>query len=280
MKNLSFTLIISILLLSCEKEANPEPVAQCGTPSGCADITFDCNGAANYVLVDFEPPPFANLAQTCPYSPGKEPMGDAYISVHLDRNRLPWVVDFWSDKTDWASPFACMDEYTGFQQSFIFGDPDTLRLLLWDTLQAYDFLYTYEQILVALEIKCGDAPEPTDGCHCENLLTGYFEMEDCQVYLPGQQPFHCAGNDLEVAMNLEQDRVTFRSEKWAFCTHPIGLWTYGGLPSPTAPYSCEAEILNAELDFGGHELDLLLDGDFLLCAFEEEDGFWFSLAVQ
>lgn len=280
MKNQFIIILFSVFLFACHKENMPEPVAQCGTPSGCPDITFDCNGATNYVLVDFEPPPFANLVQTCPHHLEKEPMGDAYISVRLNRSCIPWVIDFWSNDTDWASNFACMDEYTGFQQSFIFGKPDTLRLLLWDTLRAHEYLYTYEQMLVALEIKCGNDSQPINDCNCENLLTGYFEMEDCQVYLPDQQPFSCAGNDLEVAMNVGQHRVTFRSEKWTFCTHPIQLWTFEGPSSPTAPYSCEAEVLDAMLDFGGHELDLLLDEDFLLCAYEEEDGFWFSLAVE
>ncbi len=123
--------------------------------------------------------------------------------------------------------------------------------------------------------------EPPKGCHCTNLLIGYFEMEDCILYLPVQQPFSCQGYDLlKIAWNFEQHRVTFRSTDYRFCKAPVELWTYEGEPFFTAEWSCEAEVIEAQLDFNGHELDLELDEDFLLCAFEQEEGFWFALAVE
>ncbi len=122
---------------------------------------------------------------------------------------------------------------------------------------------------------------PTKPCNCTSLLIGYFEMEDCQLYLPGSSPFSCVGSDLlELSWNFEMHRVTFRSTDYRFCKAPIEIWTYKGEPSPTTPWSCEATVVEAMLDFNGHELDLQLDEDFLLCAFEEEDGFWFALAVE
>lgn len=144
----------------------------------------------------------------------------------------------------------------------------------------------------ALLVGCAkdDEPQPaqpqvdtTDKppCYCNNLLMGYFEMEDCQLYLPGNSPFSCVGSDLlELSWNFEQHRVTFRSTEYRFCKSPVELWTYKGEPSPTAPWSCEATVVEALLDFNGHELDLQLDENFLLCAFEQEDGFWFALAVE
>ena len=33
--------------------------------------------------------------------------------------------------------------------------------------------------------------EPAKPCTCKNFLLGYFEMEDCQLYLPTESPFSC-----------------------------------------------------------------------------------------
>jgi hypothetical protein len=122
---------------------------------------------------------------------------------------------------------------------------------------------------------------PTKPCNCANLLIGYFEMEDCQLYLPTESPFSCQGYDLlELSLNFEQQRVTFRSTDYRFCDKPVELWVYEGEPSPTAAWSCEATVISAQLDFNGHELCLELDDAFLPCAFEKEDGFWFALAVE
>ncbi|MCB0522342.1 MAG: hypothetical protein H6577_27625 [Lewinellaceae bacterium] len=81
-------------------------------------------------------------------------------------------------------------------------------------------------------------------------------------------------------MNFEMHRVTFRSAEYHFCDAPIELWVYRGDPSPIAPWPCEAVAVSSQLDFNGHDLDLELDENFLLCAYEEEDGFWFALAVE
>jgi hypothetical protein len=122
---------------------------------------------------------------------------------------------------------------------------------------------------------------PVKPCYCNNLLMGYFEMEDCQLYLPGNSPFSCVGSDLlELSWNVKMHRVTFRSTDYRFCKAPVELWVYEGEPSPFAKWSCEATVVSAQLDFNGHELDLELDEDFLTCAFEKEDGFWFALAVE
>jgi hypothetical protein len=123
--------------------------------------------------------------------------------------------------------------------------------------------------------------ETTKPCTCANLLMGYFEMEDCQLYLPGNSPFSCVGSDLlELSWNSEMHRVTFRSTDYRFCKAPVELWVYDGEPSPTAAWSCGATAVSAQLDFNGHELCLELDDAFLTCAFEKEDGFWFALAVE
>jgi hypothetical protein len=96
-----------------------------------------------------------------------------------------------------------------------------------------------------------DAPDKP--CYCSNLLMGYFEMEDCQLYLPGNSPFSCVGYDLlELSWNFEMHRVTFRSTDYRFCEKPVELWVYDGEPSPTAPWSCEATVVSAQLDFNGH----------------------------
>jgi hypothetical protein len=122
---------------------------------------------------------------------------------------------------------------------------------------------------------------PTKPCNCTSLLIGYFEMEDCQLYLPIEPPFSCQGYDLlELSWNFEMHRVTFRSTDYRFCEKPVELWVYDGEPSPFAEWSCEATIASAQLDFNGHELCLELDDDFLTCAFEKEDGFWFALSVE
>jgi|GEM_PF-2688422 len=122
---------------------------------------------------------------------------------------------------------------------------------------------------------------PTKPCNCTDLLIGYFEMEDCQLYLPTESPFSCQGYDLlELSWNFEMHRVTFRSTDYRFCEKPVELWVFDGEPSPTASWSCEATVVHAQLDFNGHELCLELDDAFLTCAFEKEDGFWFALAVE
>jgi hypothetical protein len=136
--------------------------------------------------------------------------------------------------------------------------------------------------------KDDEVPQPTTTteapakpCTCKNFLLGYFEMEDCQLYLPTESPFSCQGYDLlELSWNFEMHRVTFRSTEFHFCEKPVQFWVYDGEPSPTASWSCEATVVHAQLDFNGHELCLELDDAFLTCAFEKEDGFWFALAVE
>ena len=143
-------------------------------------------------------------------------------------------------------------------------------------------------ILLASCTKDNDEPQPTTTdytptkpCNCTDLLIGYFEMEDCQLYLPTESPFSCQGYDLlELSWNFDMHRVTFRSTDYRFCDKPVELWVYEGEPSPTTAWWCEATVVFAQLDFNGHELCLELDEDFLTCAFEKEDGFWFALAVE
>ncbi|MCB0517322.1 MAG: hypothetical protein H6577_26430 [Lewinellaceae bacterium] len=138
-----------------------------------------------------------------------------------------------------------------------------------------------EDPLVIISEDCTTTDVPTKPCQCKKLLLGYFEMEDCILYLPGQQPFSCQGYDLlELAWNFDQRRATFRSTEYQFCKAPVELWAYGGEPSLTAPWTCQAEIVEAQLDFNGHEIDLELDEGFPLCAFEEDGGFWFVLPVE
>ncbi len=150
----------------------------------------------------------------------------------------------------------------------------------------FNILITCCCLLVPSCTKDGDTPKPPSAtpaksCDCSSLLIGYLEMEDCQVYLPGNQPFSCVGNELlEISWNVGMHRAIFRSTVHSFCKSPVQLWVYDGEPSPSADWSCSATIVFAQLDFDGHELCLELDDAFLTCAFEKEDGFWFALAVE
>ncbi|MBI1228145.1 MAG: hypothetical protein GC192_23125 [Bacteroidetes bacterium] len=166
------------------------------------------------------------------------------------------------------------------------------------TIQQSSTICAMQNILITTLLLCctllvsctkdDDVPQPTTTpgelakpCLCDNLLIGYFEMEDCQLYLPTESPFSCQGYDiLELSWNFEMHRVTFRSTDYRFCEAPVELWVYDGDTSPFAEWSCEATVVSAQLDFNGHELCLELDDAFLPCAFEKEDGFWFALAVE
>ncbi|MEY3053042.1 MAG: hypothetical protein RLY31_2827 [Bacteroidota bacterium] len=115
-------------------------------------------------------------------------------------------------------------------------------------------------------------------CRCEKLLIGYYEMEDCQLYLPGQSPFDCSGHFLEVAVDYPAAAITFRVTDRRFCRLPTRLFACSG-PCHTAlsGYACEAEISLAVLHPNQQELTLYCDPDFLACAHEADEGFWFVL---
>lgn len=127
-----------------------------------------------------------------------------------------------------------------------------------------------------------DEPEAVK-CKCKNLIVGYFELEDCQVYicsLPSTPPFSCTGGKLEVSTSFEQNRVTFRSTTWKLCTAPVRLFACVGPCQPLQGYACEAHVFSAALDPLTNELCLEIDDEFLPCAAEEDGGFWFLLATE
>ncbi len=115
-------------------------------------------------------------------------------------------------------------------------------------------------------------------CRCERLLIGYYEMEDCQLYLPGIPPFDCDGHFLEVDVDYPAAAVTFRATDRMFCQVPTRLFACSG-PCHTAlaGYACEAVILQAVLHPDQQTLTLYCDPEFLACAHEADEGFWFVL---
>lgn len=135
-----------------------------------------------------------------------------------------------------------------------------------------------------LEPPAPGEPEPKPiSCKCSKIISGYYEMEDCQVYinsLPATMPFSCVGGKLEIAISFEQNRVTFRSPVWKFCPGPVKLYTCAGPCAPLSGYACEAHVFSTDIDPLTGELCLEIDDEFLPCSAEEDDGFWFALAVQ
>ena len=132
-----------------------------------------------------------------------------------------------------------------------------------------------------VQATTGAALPPTEPCNCRELLIGYFEWEDCQVYLKGIPHSCTATGKLQVALNFAQDRVTFRHPGWRFCSRPTEFWCWYGQngASPLTPWVCDGYAISASLDLDNHELDIQLDDEFLNCAFEEEEGFWFAIPV-
>ena len=139
-------------------------------------------------------------------------------------------------------------------------------------------------ILIFLSFSCRkETITYTSKCDCKNAIVGYFEMEDCQVYicsLPSTTPFYCTGGKLEVAVNFEMNRISFRSPVWKLCTAPVHLFACAGPCQPLQGYACEAYIFNAMLDPMTNELCLEIDDEFLPCSVGEDQGFWFALATE
>ena len=126
----------------------------------------------------------------------------------------------------------------------------------------------------------------SQGNGCEELLIGYFEMEDCVVYLPGHSPFNCTGNDLEIIPDLTANKLTLRSSVYQFCDRPLKIYTCGkSLAWPenckTPAYACQATILEKNLSLDEQQLELTFDQNFFDCAFESDsEGFWFALPIK
>ena len=125
-------------LESCGKSSQP-------TETNCLEL----------ITVDFEPHPFGYLVQTVPYHIAKEPMNDAFVSVKIATHQIPWVVWFYSDKVLFAQQaFVAFDEYGGDLDRYISADQKICEVQLWDTIQAHNYLYAYEQLIAEIEIEC------------------------------------------------------------------------------------------------------------------------------
>lgn len=147
------------LIAACKPEVAPPPhlTPLCGTPSECAfDPVGLCSDNRERVLLDYEPSPYPNLIQCCPYHLDKEPAQNAYISARLDTHKTPWTLNVWSDQRQIVFPatWFCMDEYTGDYYLYKSAAGDTLRIALYDHLQVQHYLDTQEQIIFTIEIEC------------------------------------------------------------------------------------------------------------------------------
>lgn len=146
----ALALLVFIILGSCLEPAAPDI---CGTPSECPNITFGtCNAGTEFILVDAEPIEAAPVVQTCPYHLDKQPWISAYISLSLDFDQTAPVLRFWSNETTFATPFFCLDEYTGAFNASLSGD--TLTVTLYDPQQFYEYINQQEQFICALHIIC------------------------------------------------------------------------------------------------------------------------------
>lgn len=136
-----FCTFFAFFFLACQPE-NPEPESLV-----CHEI----------VTVDFEPAPFGNLVQTIPHHIEKEPINDAFISVKVATHQIPWVIWFQSDsvkfKDDYPVHFL-VDGYAGNIGWEVSENQSIFQMQLWDTIQAHQILYDFEQLIVELEIEC------------------------------------------------------------------------------------------------------------------------------
>ena len=126
---------------------------------------------------------------------------------------------------------------------------------------------------------------PPNVC-CSGLLIGFFELEDCIVYLPGAAPSGCHSGPLQVDVSFQDNTAVFTSESHQFCTMPTKLYTCGqgfacSSDCKTPAYACGAEVTGQSVSLSGNQLTLELDETFLNCAVQaNSEGFWFALPTQ
>jgi len=125
------------------------------SPLGVRGESSQSTNCIETITVDFEPHPFGNLVQTLPYHSEKESMNDAFVSVKYATHQLPWVIWFHSENVLFAEQAdISFDEYTGSLDRYISADQTICEVHLWDTIQAHNYLYTYEQLIAEIEIEC------------------------------------------------------------------------------------------------------------------------------
>jgi hypothetical protein len=65
------------------------------------------------------------------------------------------VIWFHSENVLFAEQaFVAFDDYGGNLDRYISPNQNICEVHLWDTLQAHDYLYTYEQLIAEIEIEC------------------------------------------------------------------------------------------------------------------------------
>lgn len=124
------------------------------SPSGAggASSQTDC---LELITIDFEPNPFGYLVQTLPYHLEKESMDDAFVSVKIATHQIPWVIWFHSENVLFAEQAdVSFDDYTGSLDRYISINQTICEVHLWDTIQAHNYLYSYEQLIAEIEIEC------------------------------------------------------------------------------------------------------------------------------
>ena len=124
-------------------------------------------------------------------------------------------------------------------------------------------------------------------CDCSSLLIGFYELEDCVIYLPGSTPFNCQLNPLlKLDFDFQNATAKFTSNTYQFCESPVKIYSCGKSLScsescKSPALTCNAQIISATLSPGGNQLELALDAGFPNCAFESNsEGFWFALPIH
>lgn len=125
------------------------------SPLGAGGELSHSTNCVETITVDFEPTPFGNLVQTIPYHIEKENIQNAFVSVKYATHQLPWIIWFHSENVLFAEQAGIsFDDYTGSLDRYISGDQTICEVHLWDTIQAHNYLYNYEQLIAEIEIEC------------------------------------------------------------------------------------------------------------------------------
>ena len=105
------------------------------SPLGVKGAQSQSNNCTEIITIDFEPHPFGNVVQTIPYHLEKEPMNNAFISVKMFSQQIPWVVVFYSENVLFAEQaFVAFDDYGGDLDRYISSNQNSCEVHLWDTL--------------------------------------------------------------------------------------------------------------------------------------------------
>lgn len=116
--------------------------------------------------------------------------------------------------------------------------------------------------------------------YCDQIVTGWFELEDCIIYLQ-QSPYNCKTGDLQMEVDKPTGMIRFTSDTQQFCTQPARFYKCGTSPEQnenckSLPHSCEAGILDATISDNAHTVTFFVHPSFFICL--DEDGFWFTIS--